>query len=70
MAMIHVDNRLTAAIAMALFATGVAVSIVLIASHNRPFSGAISVKPDVLLQVLPETPTSKMNRRGKETPPR
>lgn len=61
-AMVHVDNRLTAAIAMALFATGIAVSIVLIASHNRPFSGAISVKPDVLLQVLPDTtPSSKNN---------
>lgn len=53
-AMVHSDNRVSARVAMALFATGVAVSVVLIASHNRPFSGEISVKPDVLPQVLPE----------------
>ena len=40
-----------------LFATGVAVSVVLIASHHRPFTGKIAVRPDVLLQVLPEEPT-------------
>jgi hypothetical protein len=33
--------------------TGVAVSILLIAAHNRPFVGELSVRPDVLLQVLP-----------------
>ena len=53
-AMVHSDNRLAAAIAMGIFATGVAVSVLLIASHDRPFSGEISVKPDVLLQVRPE----------------
>lgn len=53
-AMVHSDNRTTAAIAMAIFATGVAVSVVLIASYNRPFTGAIAVRPDVLLQVMPE----------------
>ncbi len=53
-AMVHSDNRITAAIAMAIFATGVAVSVVLIASHNGPFSGEISVGPDLLLQVMPE----------------
>jgi Protein of unknown function (DUF4239) len=52
-ALVHSDNRLSAALAMTLFATGVAVSLVLIASHNRPFSGEISVGPDVLLQVMP-----------------
>ena len=57
-AMVHSDNRLTAALALALFATGVAVSLVLIASHNRPFTGEISVGPDVLLQVMPEEGTS------------
>jgi len=58
-AMVHSDNRTSAAVAMGLFATGVAVSVVLIASHHRPFTGEISVRPDVLLQVLPEelTPT-------------
>jgi hypothetical protein len=53
-AMVHSDNRCAAALAMALFATGVAVSLVLIASHNRPFTGEISVGPGVLLQVIPE----------------
>ena len=53
-AIVHSDNRAGAAIAMGIFATGVAVSVLLIASHDRPFSGEISVKPDVLLQVRPE----------------
>lgn len=57
-AMMHSDNRRTSAIAMALFATGVAVSVLLIATHNRPFTGEISVGPDPLLQVLPEGKTS------------
>lgn len=52
-AMVHCDNRKAAALAMGLFATGVAVSIVLIASHNRPFTGEVSVGPGLLLQVLP-----------------
>ena len=53
-AMVHSDNRGSAAAAMTIFATGVAVSILLIASHDRPFSGAVSVKPDLLNQVMPE----------------
>ena len=53
-AMVHSDNRAAAAIAMGIFATGVAVCGLLIASHDRPFTGEISVKPDVLLQVRPE----------------
>ena len=52
-AMIHSDNPRTSAIAMGLFATGVAVSVLLIASHNRPFTGEISVGPEPLLQVRP-----------------
>jgi len=55
-AMVHSDNRASAALAMGLFATGVAVSVVLISSHDRPFSGDLSVGPDVLLQVLPGGP--------------
>jgi len=53
-AMVHADNRGAALAAMGIFATGVATSIVLIASHDRPFSGQISVKPDVLEQIIPE----------------
>jgi hypothetical protein len=50
-AMVHSDNRLTAAIALGLFATGVAISIVLIASYSRPFTGEMSVGPELLKQV-------------------
>ncbi len=55
-AMVHSDNRLTAAIAMALFSTAVAVCILLIVTHDRPFTGKVSVQPTVLLQVRPESP--------------
>jgi hypothetical protein len=51
-AMVHSDNRLACAIAMALFATGVALSLLLIAAYSRPFTGEISVKPDLLRQVV------------------
>src|SRR5258708_1814136 len=58
-AMVHCDNRGAAAAAMGIFATGVAASILLIASHDRPFSGEISVKPDLLQQVMPEEAASQ-----------
>jgi len=43
---------------LALFAASVAVSMLLIDSHNRPFTGDISVGPDALLRVLPEEKSS------------
>jgi hypothetical protein len=49
-AIVHRDDRIGAGIALGIFATGVSVSVLLIASQDRPFSGEISVKPDVLLQ--------------------
>jgi hypothetical protein len=52
-AFVHSGNRRTAAIAMGVFASAVAVTLVMIASQDRPFSGQFGVKPDVLLQVLP-----------------
>ena len=55
-AVVHGDNRKATGIALGLFATGVAVSILLIAAHNRPFTGELSVQPDVLQQVLPAPP--------------
>jgi hypothetical protein len=58
-AMVHSDNRLTAAITMGLFATGVAASILLIFAHDRPFIGEISVGPSPLLQVMPEAEASQ-----------
>jgi multisubunit Na+/H+ antiporter MnhC subunit len=51
-AMVHSDNRLSCAIAMTLFATGVALSLLLIAAYSRPFTGEISVRPDLLKQVI------------------
>jgi hypothetical protein len=53
-AIVHSDNRATAAIGMAIFSVAVAACIVLIASHNRPFTGEISVGPALLLQVMPD----------------
>jgi hypothetical protein len=61
-AMVHSDNRASAALALGLFATGVAVSVVLISAHNRPFTGEISVGPDVLLQIMPEEPRRAPSR--------
>lgn len=58
-AMVHCDNRGAAVAAMGIFATGIAVSILLIAAHDRPFSGRISVKPDLLRQVMPEEAASQ-----------
>jgi hypothetical protein len=55
-ALVHCDNRLTSAIALGLFATGVAASVLLIAAHDRPFTGQISVGPGPLLQVMPGEP--------------
>ena len=53
-AMVHCDNRGANRIILTIFATGVAAAVVLIAAHSRPFAGEISVKPAVLLQVMPE----------------
>lgn len=51
-AMVHSDNRLTCGIALTLFATGIALSLLLIAAYSRPFTGEISVRPDLLKQVI------------------
>lgn len=53
-AMVHSDNRGSARIALGLFSTAIAVCILLLLSHDRPFTGQLSVKPAVLLQVTPE----------------
>lgn len=58
-AMVHSDNRLASAITMGIFATRVAASVLLIAPHDRPFTGEISVGPDPLLQVIPEVEPSQ-----------
>jgi hypothetical protein len=50
--MVHSDNRLTCGIALTLFATGIALSALLIAAYSRPFTGELSVGPDLLKQVI------------------
>jgi hypothetical protein len=57
-AMVHSDNRTTARIALGLFSTSIAVCILLLLSHDRPFTGQLSVKPAVLMQVEPQESTS------------
>lgn len=51
-AMVHSDNRHTCAIAVTLFATGIALSALMIAPYSRPFTGANSVGPE-LFTTLP-----------------
>ena len=53
-AMVHSDDRLASIIALGIFATGVAASMLLILTYDRPFTGEISIRPDPLLQVMPE----------------
>src|SRR5215510_9808144 len=48
-AMVHSDNRLARAITLTLFATGIALSVLLIAAYSRPF---VSVGPELLKQVM------------------
>jgi Protein of unknown function (DUF4239) len=62
-AVVHSDNRLASAITMGAFATGVAASVLLILSHDRPFSGEIFVSPEPLLQVEPEADVNKQDAR-------
>ena len=57
-AMVHSDNRLACAIAMTLFATGIALSLLLIGAYSRPFTGEISVRPDLLKQVITSDTTA------------
>ena len=53
-AFVHCDNRLTAAVAMGVFAGAVAVSLVMIAAQSRPFAGQLAITPDPLEQVQPQ----------------
>jgi Protein of unknown function (DUF4239) len=52
-AFVHSEKRSTTAIAMGIFASAVAVCLLLIASQDRPFAGPFAVKPDALVQVMP-----------------
>ena len=56
-AMVHIDNPRGSAIAMAIYGAGIAVSVLLVAAHDSPFAGEISVGPEPLLQLLPQEKT-------------
>ncbi len=52
-AIVHSDNRRACAITLTLFATGVALSVLLIAAYGRPFhAGGYFVAPELLKQVM------------------
>jgi len=53
-AMVHSDNRTSSAVALGLFSTAIAICILLITAHDRPFIGQNGVQPTVLLQVQPD----------------
>jgi hypothetical protein len=55
-AFVHSGNRLAAALSMALFGSAVAVSVLMIATHDRPFAGPFRVTPAVLVEVEPGRP--------------
>ena len=52
-ACVHAGRRLTAGIALGLFAVAVSVSLILIVSQDRPFGGPFGVKTSPLEQVIP-----------------
>ena len=52
-AFVHSERRATAALALGVFVCAVAVSVILIASQDRPFGGPFGVKPTLLDQVRP-----------------
>jgi uncharacterized MnhB-related membrane protein len=54
-AFVHCDNRLTSAVAIGLFSAALATTILLILSHDRPFTGSVALTPDPLMQVMPES---------------
>ena len=58
-AMVHSDNRLTCAIALAIFAMGIAVSVLLIAAYSRPFTGGFRSGP---------SSSSRSSRPSRRTP--
>ena len=67
-AMVHSDNRGAAAITMGLFASGVAVSVLLILAHDRPFTGTISVSPAPCCRFCRRAqPGTKPPRRNSST---
>jgi hypothetical protein len=39
---------------MSLFAIDMGVAFLLIATYDRPFTGSSAIRPDILLQVIPD----------------
>ena len=54
--MVHCDNRQSAGLALGLFSSAIAVCILLLTAHDRPFTGHLAVRPAALLQVMPDGP--------------
>ena len=62
-AVVYSDNRLTCAITLSLFATGIARSVLLIAAYSRPFNGGgYFVAPELLKQVIASEATVDTSR--------
>jgi hypothetical protein len=57
-AVVHSDNRATSRLALGLFSTAVAMCILMIAAHDRPFTGQVSISPTALVNVQPEAPVA------------
>lgn len=51
-ALVHSDNRRACAIALALFATVIAMSSLLIVSYTNPFSGGHALSPRILEEIM------------------
>jgi hypothetical protein len=52
-ALVHAENRSAATAALGLFATAAAVCILLLLSHDAPFTGRVSITSAPLLEVRP-----------------
>jgi hypothetical protein len=61
-AFVHSDNRGACGIALSLFATGIAASILLIECYNPPFTGDFSIRPTLLQQVTATEPPNSLGQ--------
>jgi hypothetical protein len=53
-AIVHADDATASLAVLTILTLAVTAAVVLIASHSRPFTGQISVSPELLRQVLPK----------------
>ena len=68
-AMVHSDDRLASAVTLGLFAVGEGASLLLILAHDRPFIGQMSVRPNLLLEVMPDLESSPQGTNQPATAP-